>query len=108
MSSALWMKRKSETIHNPRVSEKQQGAYILSIFLLISIVSNYNKDGGRDGELQKKREICGACVFTEAYQFERRGQEREVGSQRRHSHSYSLPPETTRSCKGAAHTRALL
>jgi hypothetical protein len=59
MSSALWMKRKSETIHNPRVSEKQQGAYILSIFLLISIVSNYNKDRGGGTSCKRKEKFVG-------------------------------------------------
>jgi hypothetical protein len=64
MSSALWMKRKSETIHNPRVSEKQQGAYILSIFLLFSIVSNYNKDkGGKKKAAKEKRNLWGLCVY---------------------------------------------
>jgi len=64
MSSALWMKRKSETIHNPRVSKKQQGAYILSIFLLISIVSNYNKDSeGGWGAAKEKRNLWGLCVY---------------------------------------------
>jgi hypothetical protein len=59
------MKRKSETIHNPRVSEKQQGAYILSIFLLISIVSNYDMDrGGKKKKAAKeKRNLWGLCVY---------------------------------------------
>ncbi len=109
MSSALRMERKSETIHKPRVSEKQQRAYILiNLSSDLHCIKLQQGQGRGKKKLQKKREICGACVFTEAYQFERRGQEREVGSQRRHSHSSSVPPETTRSCKGAAHTRALL